>query len=100
VAEVMEECSGHSPDRLMAATDAFATTMRALVPSGWHNPMFLVWLVLARLTRLAPEQLGQIRGTAALRWQVDGQAHGPRTLRLTNGVPLHPLGTGIFPFTS
>jgi len=98
VAALLAVTGGRTPQALMAATGAFAATMRNLVPGGWHNPQFLVWLVLARLTRLAPERLGEVRGTASLRWQTEGEEHGPLTLRLATGLPAHPLGAGIFPF--
>ena len=84
----------------VAAAGAFASAGRRLSPSGWANPMFVPWLVVARLTRTAPATLAGIRGVANLRWH-DGDAWvGPRTIRLEHGVPVHPLGRDLFPVES
>jgi hypothetical protein len=82
----------------IAATRAFSSTLRSLSPVGWSSPLFVPWLLIARLSRIAPEELASIRGSATLRWQTDDGWQGPLTLRLEHGVPVHPPGAGLFPF--
>lgn len=63
----------------------------------WPNPMYLWWLMLARISRLSPDALREVQGFAALRYRSDTQAEWsiPRFWPLRDGLPLDLL-TGLF----
>lgn len=65
---------------------------------GWPSVLFNLWLVLARVTRSAPEALGDIRGLAVLRWKrKDADPwSGPLRWR-ADGLPIHRGEDSIFP---
>ena len=64
----------------------------------WDNPMFDFWLVLARLSRLAPETLAAATGFASLRARSgEGEAWAePLTWKLSAGLPTDLIDRGIF----
>ncbi len=86
-----------TPGALLAAAVGFASTMRRLSPPAWPSPLFLLWLVVARAGRLAPDALADVRGSGSLRWQVDEVWQPPVRLRMTQGLRIHAPGGKLFP---
>ncbi len=63
-----DPAAGMTPDRLVSACERFAA-LAAATPGVWEEPLLGLWLVLALLTRHAPEALAETTGMATLRWR-------------------------------
>lgn len=72
-----------TPDGLVSACERFAA-LAAATPGVWEEPLLSLWLVLALLTRHAPEALVSATGIATLRWRVrkDDPWQGPALWRV------------------
>jgi hypothetical protein len=79
---------------LEGAIDAFVRTLARATVDDWPEPSLPIWLVLARLCRLAPETLASATGTATLRARTPGEPEWTEvhTLRLSGGLPRHRPG--------
>lgn len=87
------------PEDLRTAARLFANAMGKALQKQWDLPVSPLWLVLARLSRLAPQGLLTVRGIAVLRWKPTGAEdwNDPLVWRLRHGLPAHDHDS-IFPF--
>lgn len=87
------------PADLRQVARLFANAMGKALIKKWDLPASPLWLVLARLSRVASSSLLKARGVAVLRWKPTGAGdwNEPLVWRLENGLPAHDQDT-IFPF--
>lgn len=72
-----------------ALRNAYPASFGFAKGSAWANPTFLLWLVLVRLHRVAPQTLSSARGMLSVRWRPAGAEAWEEELlyRLPRGIP-------------
>lgn len=97
-----EGAAGRTPAAYQHLLPAFASAWRRawVYTVSWPNPMFGIWLVVARLTLADPALLAEAKGVAFLHWKGEAQDDWsqPWIWRLDGGIP-NNLERGVFPFS-
>ncbi|MEM7353116.1 MAG: hypothetical protein AAF657_20145 [Acidobacteriota bacterium] len=97
--KALRQLARHFSDAM--ASNAFnpGGTSNVVFPQ-WANPLFNLWLILARICRVAPSALDDSAGMAVLRWKAKAEDDWQEPLRwqASGALPNHSGAQSIFPF--